>query len=184
MNDALENLDFNPVPPDDISVGDSNTITSYWRASCGENFAPVWTRDFSLEHLPVKIIPNLAVVDVLNGGENYLYRFWGTHQVNAKGYDMTGRLLTETPTQKSVGIGRLHFDWIVENKKPMAIMFNPHFLKHGFPTLISFRYPLSSDGKTVDKIVTYQPLDVEPSKWVEAFDILRRNEAPPDDRQD
>lgn len=167
-------IDFDPVHPSLVTVGDSDVVFRYWDAKRGSKFAPVWRQEFWLEELPLKVVPNLSVVDVIDGGKNYRYRFWGSANVSRKGYDMTGKLLTETPTERSIPTGYLHFGWILENRAPLATHFNPHFLLHGYPNLVTYRFPLSSDGETVDKIVTYQPLNIERTIWEDAFKELRK----------
>lgn len=169
-----DDIDFDPVHPSLVVVGDSDVVLSYWEAKRGAKFAPIWRQEFWLEELSPKIVPNLSVVDVIEDGKNYRYRFWGSGNVSRKGYDMTGKLLTETPTERSIPTGYLHFGWIIKNRSPLVSHFNPHFLLHGYPNLVTYRFPLSSDGETVDKIVTYQPLDIERTIWEEAFKELRK----------
>ena len=122
-----------------------------------------------LEHLPLRIIPNLSVVDVIDGGKDYRYRFWGTNNCRRKGHEMMGKLLTQSPTEGAVKIGRRHFGWVISERRPMAVAFQSHYANEALRNQITYRFPLSSDGRSVDKIVTYQPLDIDPEKWEALF---------------
>ncbi|MEX0694402.1 MAG: hypothetical protein WD075_08170 [Rhodospirillales bacterium] len=164
---------ISPGHPRDMPIGDSNLILDYWEAGCGSQFAPMWSRDFSLEDLPTVVIPNLAVVDVLDDGRDYLYRFWGSNNTNRKGYEMSGKLLTSTPQPASIKLGFEQFGWILQEKRPMALAFHSYYGVKSLSNQITYRFPLSSDGTSVDKIVSYQPLNLDPKSWEKLFENLR-----------
>lgn len=165
-----------PSHPRDVPIGDSNLLLDYWQAGCGAQFAPMWSRDFSLEDLPTGLIPNLAVVDVLDGGLDYFYRFWGTNNTNRKGYKMSGKLLTASPHPGTIQSGFEQFGWVLREKRPMALAFHPHYGVKSLSNQMTYRFPLSSDGVTVDKIVSYQPLNLDPKSWQELFESLHNDD--------
>ncbi len=156
---------FKEIAPDKIGTGRLNSILNYWERQKGDQFAPAWGRDFRLEDIGWDLIPNMAVVDIIDGGNDYKYRFWGTNNVKCKGFEMTGKFLSESPLKVSIPIGREQFGRTILHREPLAFLYVGEYLKHVPTGQISCRFPLSSDGEAVDKIVTYYDFDSKHDDW-------------------
>lgn len=63
---------------------------SYWMGKRGGRSAPC-KRDIDPIEIPRKILPNLQLIDVIDGGARFRYRLIGTATVEAYGEDFTGR---------------------------------------------------------------------------------------------
>lgn len=87
---------------DDVMETGCGLVHRYWARCRGNAFAPAWD-DFRLIELPPNIIPFVRVADVIDGGRDFRYRFWGTGLGAVRALDRTGVRLSEihsprTPT--------------------------------------------------------------------------------------
>jgi hypothetical protein len=111
-------------------------------------------KDLDPLHIPPSFLPNLMLIDVLNGPRRYRYRLVGTHIVTASGEDRTGRIF------ESVGFFKTHpdvvkeYDTVVDTAQPLHSL-EPFTNFHSGATYDVDRLllPLSSDGKLVDMII-------------------------------
>lgn len=69
-------------------------VFEYWNEIRGERRFPSW-RDVDMMALPLAMIPWCTVVDVKPGGEDFIFRFFGTARVYLQGRDYTGRSVKE-----------------------------------------------------------------------------------------
>ena len=76
---------------DDPVLGPALT---YWTAKRGGRLMPR-KRDIDPIEIPAKIVPNLQLIDVIDGGARFRYRLIGTATVDAYGEDFTGRYADE-----------------------------------------------------------------------------------------
>jgi len=161
------------VEVDTVCHGGAAVVLTHWNRARGDRFAPAFGRDFHLDDLPVDIIPSLTVVDVLRGGEDYFYRFWGTESVVRKGFEMTGKRLSEAPTREGRKIGFEQYGAVLAERKPLAIVYNATYLSSAAASRqLTFRFPLSGDGERIDKIITYQNLRQHPADWEDLYDEM------------
>jgi len=168
MSDRIRCLDI-----DTVCHGDAGEVYACWKKSCDGKLAPAFGRDFRLEDLSAGIIPSLTVVDVLRGGEDYYYRFWGSQSVSRKGFEMTGKYLTEAPTEEGMRNGFEQYRAVLSKKCPLAIVYDATYLSTTVATRqLTFRFPLSGDEEKIDKILTYQNLGNDPKDWDSLFDEM------------
>lgn len=66
-----------------------------WRGWAGERPAPAW-KQVDLMALPARLLPTTTVVDVVDDGADYVYRFWGTGMRDLFAVDETGKRLSRT----------------------------------------------------------------------------------------
>jgi hypothetical protein len=143
------------VPIEDINDGDFRRFIDYWTSLKGRRFAPSW-QEFDLSALPPAMVPHIVVVDVIGPPTDIRVRFWGTAHVRRKGVEKTGKLITDNPTQRDEE-AKQEYLWVVANRQPMASrsMVDLHEDQKRLPfeqRLV--RLPLSSDGESVDHIVS------------------------------
>ncbi len=72
---------------DDLVLG---TALAYWLEKRGARSMPS-KRDIDPTEISAKILPNLQLIDVIDGGARFRYRLIGTATVDAYGEDFTGR---------------------------------------------------------------------------------------------
>jgi len=71
-----------------------------WTGWAAGKPAPVWAEVKFME-IPVPLIPMTACVDVIDGGKDFVYRYWGTGLTDLFGLDETGTRLTDNPIVSS-----------------------------------------------------------------------------------
>ena len=79
--------------------------------------APV-QQDIELSIIPPVILPQVIVVDVINGGEDYRYRFQGSDYVRNYGVDETGNLLSVSLGPGFIEASRNQYSQVIKSKKP------------------------------------------------------------------
>ncbi|MEK9671723.1 MAG: hypothetical protein VW268_04370 [Rhodospirillaceae bacterium] len=84
----------------EIALGAAQDVFYYWTRARGAAFAPACNLAFKLTDLPSADIPGITIVYVLPLGNPglYRYRYWGTGHTSQKGYEMTGKTLTDAPS--------------------------------------------------------------------------------------
>lgn len=169
---------INTFDPRDVPAGHSNEVLAYWESVRGAALAPAWGRHFRLDDLAWDVLPNMSVVDVIDGGKAFRYRFWGTNNAARKGFEMTNKYLADWPTGTVAEVGRLQFQEVLRARRPLAMVYVGVYADHMPNNQISYRFPLSSDGKTIDKIATYQDFHQHPEDWDRLFDSLWAGQRP------
>lgn len=159
-----------PLDGRSVEVGASKSILEYWESVRGTKFAPAFGAEFKLLDLGVDVIPCSSVVDVIDAGATFRYRFWGTLNVDIKGFEMTGKCLEEGPIKEVETVGHLHFGEVMKRGEPVAFVYRGVRQMIDHTKQITFRYPLSSDGRTVDKIFSWQNLNDRSGSWVKSFE--------------
>jgi hypothetical protein len=65
-------------------------VYDYWRELRGARAMPSWS-DVDMMSLPLEVVPWCSVIDVVEGGQDFVVRFWGTERVRLQAMDYTGR---------------------------------------------------------------------------------------------
>ncbi len=142
------------IPLSDLTSGILADSLAYWRDVKGDTLAPSWA-DFEIMGMPVEAIPFTTVVDVIGDTPKaeFVYRFWGSGHVRAKGIDRTDRSVRVHPQGRGLVV---HDEYrrVAEDKRAIAFR-RAIVLPRDKPALMqtAVRMPLSSDGTTIDKIV-------------------------------
>jgi len=71
-----------------------------WTGWAAGKPAPVWA-EVKLMEILAPLIPMTACVDVIEGGKDFVYRYWGTGLTDLFGLDETGTRLTDNPIVSS-----------------------------------------------------------------------------------
>lgn len=144
-------------------------IYRYWDDRRGSRFAPTWG-DFRLIDLAGHIIPYIRVADVIDGGRDFKYRFWGTGLGAVRALDRTGVHLSEVDSPRTK-TALAEFRRIVSEKACLAFVYQAQGgLNRRSLHAPSIRLPLSSDGRAVDKIVCYTDFDIDAQAWRRFFE--------------
>lgn len=125
-----------------------------WRAWAGDRAAPTW-RDVELYALPSIVLPQTLVVDVVDGGNDFKYRFWGTIYTDHYGADETGLLLSETLGPSFIEATRSQLNAVLERKIPLAFDVAIRAPRSGIvQTKMNLRLPIMDTPGEVTKIMT------------------------------
>jgi len=163
---------INVVEPRKIESDDLKAVLDYWEQARGKKFAPTYGSEFCLEDIPPEIVPCCTVVDVIDGGEDFKYRFWGTQNVTIKGFEMSGRRVSECTQEEFVSYGLKQFREVMNRKAPTAFFYLKEYKNLQNRKFISARFPLSSDGETIEKIFSWQNLIDKSEQSAQMFDSL------------
>lgn len=133
---------------DDPVLGPALT---YWAAKRGGRPMPR-KRDIDPTEMPAKIVPNLQLIDVIDGGARFRYRLIGTATVDAYGEDFTGRYPDEMfPADLRDFIHGIYRQVCVEQAP--VFLSNRYITAKGFELASKRIYmPLSDDGAKADHI--------------------------------
>lgn len=139
---------------EDEIVGESiEPALEYWRSVRNENFAPT-RREFKLDALPPKLVPSMAVIDIVGDPIDFLYRFFGTHLVHVAGMELTGK---HYYADNIVGFGAINETLIpelIKRREPLFHLFEWESTKGVIYESKALRLPLSEDAETVTGVVT------------------------------
>lgn len=130
---------------------------AYWRGLPvhGTTAMPL-TSSFDLMQIPGQILPTTHVVDVLDDGRAFRYRFWGSGFRAYLGYDGTGMSTDDLkPTEIQEPVRKAYLD-VVLARRPIAMLsefargdIRP---RQGFQRFI--RFPLADQAGNVAQVVS------------------------------
>jgi hypothetical protein len=125
---------------------------AYWMQKRGPRPMPR-KRDIDPVELPPKLLPNLQIIDVIDGGARFRYRLVGTASVNAFGSDYTGRYPDEMFSDDRLNFIQSLYRAVCTTKTPLFSLNRYHTTKN--IDLFAYRIymPLSEDGTDVSHIL-------------------------------
>lgn len=104
---------------DDLPKGPRLVLT-YWQ-SLADSESGAHISKFYLDNLPIRMIPASMLYDVIEGGQNYRYRFFGTDRVKSHGEDYTDRFVSDiTPHIMALKIAAENAE-ILKSKLPTVV---------------------------------------------------------------
>lgn len=161
------------VPLEAVLDTGCGTLHAYWDGLRGQRFAPAWG-EFKLVDLPGAIIPYVRVTDVIDGGRDFVYRFWGTGLSFVRALDRTGMQLSAVSSPRTPAALE-EYRRVVREKRGFACVYNAreHLMGSSLHAPC-IRLPLSSDGDSVDKIVCYTDFETDSADWRQYFEKPRR----------
>ena len=157
-------LIWNP-DPENLPGDQLAYFLEWWNQARGDTFA---ASPDAVDPIELRsILGYLAVLDVLDGGENFRYRLYGSAIMNEPGKDLTGLLLTDiwTPLRAFFTIT---YRAVVQRKEPLYTQHEPH---HSLKMQVWDRLilPLSNTGDVERLIVAIVPSKTKPSSKIEIF---------------
>jgi hypothetical protein len=157
------------VPIDDVLETGCGLVHRYWADRRRDRFAPAWS-DFHLIDLPPHVIPYVRVADVIDGGRDFRYRFWGTGLQAVRALDRTGICLSEIDSPRTP-TALAEYQRIVAQRACFAYVYDARYGSNRASLHAPcIRLPLSSDGAAVDKIVCYTDFDIDGAEWRRFFE--------------
>jgi len=125
---------------------------AYWTEKRGSNAMPR-KRDIDPVELPRKLLPNIQIIEVVDGGARFRYRLVGTASVDAFGSDYTGRYVDEMFSDDRLKFIRHIYSTVHTTKIPLFSLNRYHTTKN--IDLFAYRIymPLSEDGDDVSHVL-------------------------------
>ena len=131
-------------------------VLEFWNILHREGASfPVWS-DFDFLDLPVKIIPHLIIVDILQNPYDLQYRFWGTWHNNFQSEDYTGKKVSEFQPIDYQNMIMNHYREVAELAKPALYSIQIPLKSGLIVNSQMLRLPMSDDGVSVNKIISVE----------------------------
>jgi hypothetical protein len=133
------------------------TLHEYWTARRGSRPMPARTDIDPIDLKP--LLPVLILIDVVADARRYVYRVVGTHEVEIRGADPTGKPVAEAYYGETAEDTLYYLDRVVREQQP--ILYRGTY--RPFSTRIQredvLYLPLSQDGETVNMIMVLGHID-------------------------
>jgi len=139
------------APPGEISSPMVHQMFAYWHGKCAGRMAPR-PRDIEPGDLK-RLLPFIAISDVLVDPFDLRFRLVGTSIVEAVGYDFTGKRFHEMPVTTGMERWLTHYQRVVEHKRPHYGRYRGELGPETVRYVDHGAFPLSSNGTTVDRII-------------------------------
>ena len=145
-----------------------DALYRYWRRACGDRRMPR-RADVDPTGIPPRVLPYVLMTDVVDGGARFRFRLVGTEAVVGIGTDLTGRYIDEVNQS-----GRYRdyilalYRRVVAERLPVFSMSRfprPDDPDAGYHATQRLMCPLSSDGATVDIVLTCQVFMIAPRQF-------------------
>jgi len=109
--------------------------------------------DIDPVELPPKLLPNIQIIEAIDGAARFPYRLVGTASVDAFGSDYTGRYIDEMFSDDRLNFIRSIYCRVYETRRPLFSLNRYHATKN--IDLFAYRIymPLSEDGVEVGHIL-------------------------------
>lgn len=154
------------------------TGLAYWQSlPMHANTGMPLSSSFELMRVPAAILPTTHVVDVVDGGRAFRYRFWGSGFRAYLGYDGTGMSTDDLmPIEIREPVRRAYMD-VVEARHPVAMLSEfargGYQLRQGFQRFI--RFPLAAADGQVAQVVSLVEFLMDYYDVQELIDTINRN---------
>lgn len=125
---------------------------SYWMSKRGERSMPR-KRDIDPTDIPPKILPNLQIIEVINGGARFRYRLIGTALVDAYGKDFSGLIVDELFPDGRLDFVQGLYRSVCSSKAPIFSRNKYHTPRNVDLFSTRIYMPLSEDDLAVQNIL-------------------------------
>ena len=149
---------FVSLPMEDIKSKDLKAALNLWQQWCAGRPAPLW-RDVDLSAFPAPLLPMATVVDVIDGGKDFKYRYWGSDLSRLFNREETGQLLSEHVVNQSGHIRFSQFWEVVVQARPLLFMTIFEKVEGVMAEKLNLRLPVIDEKGEVEKIISLSTLD-------------------------
>lgn len=134
-------------------------LYGYWREKRGDRPFPRWDEIHLMDLW--RVAACIGVKDVIDGGRDFLNRFWGTRITEASGIEGTGKTTTEIYGDRSES-SFINFRHVVETHEPVLAYRRATFVEgREHITYEVVHLPLGPDGGPVTQIITAYDFDCD-----------------------
>jgi len=124
----------------------------YWQSKCGARAMPR-RRDIDPTEIP-RLLPNLQITELIDGGARIRYRLAGTAIVDAYGANLTGKYFDEVFSGRRLDYVKANYRGVCSEKRPLLVC-NPYVSTRNIELICArLVMPLSEDGVTVNQCLT------------------------------
>jgi len=127
-------------------------VLAYWIAKRGARSMPR-RRDLDPLEFPPRILPNLQIIDVIDGGARFRYRLVGTALVDAYGRDFSGQYPDQMFSDARLNFTQSIYRAVCHSKNPLFSRSKYHTPKNADLFAIRLYVPLSDDDTDVHHIL-------------------------------
>lgn len=133
------------------------TLYQYWVEKRGTRSMPARGDIDPIDLKP--LLPLLILIDVVPDPRRYVYRLVGTHEVEMRGIDPTGKPIEEAYYAESAGETASYLDQVVRTRQPVLYRgtYRPLSTRTQREDVIFL--PLSKDAETVSMIMVLGHID-------------------------
>jgi hypothetical protein len=125
---------------------------AYWIKKRSARLMPC-KRDIDPTEIPPKVLPNLQIIDVIDGGARFRYRLVGTALVDAYGSDFSGKYLDEMFLDTRLNFVQSIYRTVAKSKMPLFSRNKYHTPKNVDLFALRVCMPLSNDDWNVHHIL-------------------------------
>ncbi len=143
---------------DSIRSPDMLRMLEVWSGWCAGRPAPAWP-EIHLVDIPAPLIPMTACVDVIDGGKDFVYRYWGTGLTDLFGRDETGTRLSDYPVASSQLILTSQLQAVISAAGPKFFVTTIVKDTGTFAHKCNLRLPIMDGPGAVDKILSVCELE-------------------------
>jgi hypothetical protein len=126
----------------------------FWLSKCRGD-SPPRRSDIDPLEIPRAFLPHITIVEVVPDERRYVYRLVGTHDVEMRGRDPTGKSVIEAFFGPSVEDALHCYDTVVATGRPFYDHLPFDSVDGRFSDDEDLFLPLSDDGKTINRIVVF-----------------------------
>ena len=141
-----------------------SALLAYWIRLCGTRGMPA-RREVDPLALGARLLPHMAIIDVLDGGTRFRFRLCGTGLAAAAGVDLTGKYVDAlNPNQDYAAYIQAVYRRTAETRRPVYSETLYAGLESGSPRRLAKRLlcPLSDDGLACSHILGAQTFVLAP----------------------
>ncbi|MCE9649899.1 MAG: PAS domain-containing protein [Parvibaculum sp.] len=126
-------------------------LLQYWQGKRKPGHIPS-RKDIDPIEIP-RLMPDVALVDVLRDPLDYRYRLAGTNMVEMTGYDRTGMRMREFFTPEAIAATEILIARLIETREPIAFEGKMFWIEENYRRFQAIVLPLATDGRTVDMAI-------------------------------
>ena len=115
--------------------------------------APRWG-DIEMMDLPTKLLPSTIVVDVIDGGRDLRFRYWGSALVDLYGAELTGSLFSESIDTLFGNLPHKQYQRVIDEGRPLLFNVTIRRPNNMMAQRINLRLPVIDANDEVSKVMT------------------------------
>jgi hypothetical protein len=146
------------LPLEELQSPDLLAGLALWRSWCHGHPAPLWPQ-VDLTKFPPRLLPMMTVVDVVDGGKDFKYRYWGSELSRLFKREETGLLLSQHKVSQSGAIRFSQFTEVVAKARPLLFLTIFEKVEGVMAEKRNLRLPVVDAAGVVDKVISLSELD-------------------------
>jgi len=150
----IYNINIRSLPLEFSDYPRLQEVFDVWEGWRSDRQAPVW-KDVELVRLPSALIPQTVVCDVVDNGNDYRFRFWGTGSSALFKQECTNKLLSEFGwSNELMEKTKEQFECVLQSKKPILNFATFKKQSGTIADKVTLRLPIMDTPGEVTKIIS------------------------------